>query len=143
MDAGIVTDNSVVMAWCFEDEACEYADSVLEALQYSRAVVPAVWPLEVGNVLAAAERRGRLKAADCVRFLELLSNLPLDVRQESPARQMSVIYRLARDTGLSTYDASYLDLSMRTGFPLASMDKALITAARSFDVEIFGEMENG
>ena len=56
--ARFVVDNSVVMAWCFEDETSEYADAVLECLEESEAVVPAIWPLEVGNVLLVAERKG-------------------------------------------------------------------------------------
>ena len=63
-----VLDNSIVMAWCFEDESDSFADAVLEQLQTKTAIVPAIWPLEVGNVLLVAERRGRLSEADSARF---------------------------------------------------------------------------
>ena len=137
MDSAIVLDNSVVMAWCFEDESNQYADQVLDSLQHVRAIVPSIWPLEVGNVLVVAERKGRLKRADCLRFLDLLSRLPIDIEQEGPDRLMREVYLLARDTGLSTYDASYLDLAMRKGLPLATLDKALAEAARDLNVELF------
>ena len=66
-----VVDNSVVMAWCFGDESSKYTDAVLACLEAGEAVVPAIWPLEVGNVLLVAERRGRLGKSDVARFLEL------------------------------------------------------------------------
>jgi predicted nucleic acid-binding protein len=137
MDSAIVLDNSVVMAWCFEDESNQYADQVLHSLQHVRAIVPSIWPLEVGNVLVVAEKKERLKRADCLRFLDLLSQLPIDIEQEGPDRLMREVYLLARDTGLSTYDASYLDLAMRKGLPLATLDKALAQAARDLNVELF------
>lgn len=130
-------DNSVVMAWCFEDESNQYADKVLDSLQDVRAIVPSIWPLEVGNVLVVAERKGRLKRSDCMEFLDLLYQLPIDIEQESPDRLMGEIYLLARDTGLSTYDASYLDLAMRKGLPLATLDQALAQAARDVNIELF------
>lgn len=112
-----VVDNSVVMAWCFEDEASLYADAVLERLNEAEALAPAIWPLEVGNVLLVAERRGRLTEAESARFLALLEELPLTVVQEHPQRDMGHILMLAREHRLSTYDASYLDLAMREGVP--------------------------
>ena len=59
--ARFVVDNSVVMAWCFEDEVSDYADAALESLEDGEAVVPAIWPLELGNVLLVAERKRRLQ----------------------------------------------------------------------------------
>jgi predicted nucleic acid-binding protein len=69
-----VIDSSVAMAWCFEDEASDATDAVLDRLNEECAVVPAIWPLEVANVLLVAERRGRLSEAQASRFLELLSS---------------------------------------------------------------------
>ena len=134
-----VVDNSVVMAWCFEDESNGYTDTILECLEEGEAVAPAIWPLEVGNVLLVAERKGRLGKADVVRFLELVSNLPLFVEQESPKRMLTDIIGLARDLRLSTYDASYLDLAMRSGLPLATQDKLLAKAAKKCGVTLFGK----
>jgi predicted nucleic acid-binding protein len=125
------------MAWCFEDEANDYADGVLDSLAEGQAVVPAIWPLEVGNVLLVAERRRRIGRADAVRFLALLDNLPIAVEQESPGRMMQEIVALARETKLSTYDASYLDLAMRLGLPLATQDVALKKAAKKCGIALF------
>ncbi len=132
-----VVDSSVVMSWCFEDETNGYAESVLESLAYAEAFAPAVWPLETGNVLLVAERRKRLSKAESVRFLALLDSLPVTVEQESPERMFGEIVALARQHGLSTYDASYLDLAMRFALPLATLDDNLARAAKKCTVPIF------
>jgi predicted nucleic acid-binding protein len=137
MSARFVMDNSVVMAWCFEDESDAYADAVLESLDTGNALVPAIWPLEVGNVLLVAERKKRLSEASVVRFLTLLNNLPILVEQETPERMLKEIVSLARAHGLSTYDASYLDLAMRLGLPIATKDTALMKAAKKCRVPAF------
>ena len=84
MATSFVIDNSVVMSWCFKDESSRYADTILDSLVESTAVVPSIWPLEVVNVLLAAERRNRLGEADSVRFITLLSQLPIYVEQAQP-----------------------------------------------------------
>lgn len=132
-----VVDNSVVMSWCFADEDNAYAESVLDCLADAEAFVPAIWPLEAGNVLLAAERRKRLAEASSACFLSLLEGLPIYVEQETPERMLKEILSIGRKYGLSTYDASYLDLAMRLGMPLASLDKRLKNAAVRCGVEIF------
>ena len=130
-----VLDASVALSWCFETETTHFTDAVLDSLADYTALVPAVWPLEIGNALVVAERRGYLDQASSVRFLNLLLQLSVEVEQESPQRMFGEILLLAREQQLSTYDASYLDLAMRTGLPLASRDGALIQAARRCGVE--------
>jgi hypothetical protein len=56
---GFVLDNSIVMAWSFDDETDAYSDAVLDRLAITRAVVPVLWPLEVANALLMGERRKR------------------------------------------------------------------------------------
>ena len=131
-----VIDNSVVMSWCFQDETNKYTDTVLDCLEQATAYVPAIWPLEVSNVLLVAERRKRLSQADSTRFISLLFDLPIIVEQESPERMLSEILALAREYKLSSYDASYLDLAMRKGLPIATTDKHIIAAARNSNVPI-------
>jgi len=137
MPARFVVDNSVVMAWCFEDEGDGYAEAVLESLDSAEAFVPAIWPLEVGNVLLAAERRKRLTQAAVVRFLALLGGLPVTVEQETPERMLKEIVSLARQQGLSTYDASYLDLAMRFDLPIATLGASRVKAAEKCKVPVF------
>jgi predicted nucleic acid-binding protein len=131
-----VVDNSVVMAWCFRDEGNDYSIKILSMLEKSRAYVPSVWPLEVGNVLTGAERRGRISRSDSSYILELLLNLPITVEQESTGRMLSEIFMLARDCGISTYDASYLDLAMKMSLPVATLDQNLRKAAKACKVRL-------
>jgi predicted nucleic acid-binding protein len=137
MSARFVIDNSVVMSWCFQDEGSNYTEAVLESLESGEAFVPAVWPLEVGNALLAAERRKRLSEASVVRFLTLVAGLPIVVEQETPERMLKETVSLARQHGLSTYDASYLDLAMRLGLPLSTQDASLKKAAKKCRVPLY------
>ena len=134
-----VIDASVVMAWCFEDEAGPYADAVPERFAQAEAPAPIIWPLEVGNALVVAERRGRITPAETVRFLSLLRQLPIIVEGETPSRIFGEILSLAREQDLSTYDAACLDLAMRAGLPLATQDDALRRAAARCGVKVYLE----
>jgi predicted nucleic acid-binding protein len=86
------------------------------------------------NVLLVAERRNRLKQVDSVRFITLLSQLPIVVEHEGPERKMKDLLSLGRATNLSSYDAAYLDVAMRNDCPIATLDKKLIEAAKNVDV---------
>ncbi len=134
-----VLDTSVAMAWCFEDETNPYADAVLDSLIDNAALAPSIWPLEVGNVLLVAERRNRISQPDSMRFLELLSSLPIKTESFSEQRMFEAVLSLAWKLGLSSYDASYLDLAIQTGLKLATLDQSLRKAADRCGVAIFQE----
>jgi predicted nucleic acid-binding protein len=131
-----VLDTSVVMTWCFEDEKSRYGDRVLDRLADSIAAVPSVWPLEVANVLVVAERLRRLNRADSVRFMSLLQTLPIFVEQFERDTVFGPVFALAAETGLTSYDASYLQLAMRDGLPIATLDRALRRAAKKLQVPL-------
>ncbi len=135
---GLVLAASVTLAWVFEDEAQPYTDAVLDALAEVEALVPAIWPLEVGNALLVAQRGGRLNQAATVQFLALLWELPITVESERPEQMLGEILALAREQRLSTYDATYLHLAMRRGLPLATADEALRRAATRAGSQIYG-----
>lgn len=137
MSESFVIDNSIVMSWCFKDETNHYADAVLDRLLESTAFVPSIWPLEVVNVLLVAERKKLLSEADSVRFLALLSQLPIVVEYDRTERVMKDLLALARTNSLSSYDACYLDLSMRKGISIATLDTQLKKAAQKTSVPIF------
>lgn len=131
-----VLDTSVAASWFFEDEGGEYANSVLENLNEQEAIVPALWPLEVANVLVVAEKRRRCSEAEAVRFIELLENLPITIDEDTAHRALHATYQIAREYGLTAYDAAYLELAMRLGVPLATMDRQLAEAAQKAGVSI-------
>lgn len=134
---GIVVDASVALAWCFPDEASEYADLVLMALKGRRVIVPAVWALEVANALVVAERRKRVKQPEVRRFVELLGGLTIIEHAQTITDTVSNVLPLAREYDLSAYDAAYLDVAVRQGAQLATLDRTLETAGRSAGIEIF------
>jgi predicted nucleic acid-binding protein len=134
---GFVLDNSIVMAWSFEDESDEYADAVLDRLATTSAVVPALWPLEVANALLMGERRKRSTEAETIKWTAILASLPIVIDGETNAHAWSDTLSLARGHNLTAYDAAYLELAIRRGLPLATIDRKLKLAAGTVGVALF------
>jgi len=132
-----VLDCSLTMAWYFKDEAHAYAKAVRKALTRASAVVPALWRLEVANILVLGERRKRSTEAEASKWLRLMQMLPIRVDDETTVRAWSDILHVARAHDLSAYDAAYLELAERLGVPLASLDDKLKAAAVSAGVAQF------
>ncbi len=131
-----VIDCSVAVSWCFEDEATAASDGLLDRLGDEPAAAPAIWRLELGNVLVMAERRGRIDATQLAECVALLLELPVAIDEETPQRALNEVLALARSEGLTTYEASYLELAMRLGVPLATRDKALRQAAEKLGTPV-------
>jgi predicted nucleic acid-binding protein len=134
--AGVV-DSSIALTWCFEDEASPETDGLFERVRDDGAVVPALWHLEVANVLLQAERRGRIGRADVARRLMLISDLPIATDQETTPRAWRETLSLARAENLTAYDAAYLELAERRGLPLMTRDNELGAAAKRLGVTVF------
>ena len=134
---GIVIDASVALAWCFPDDASDYADSVLVALEGRTVIVPAIWPEEITNALLVGERRKRIRQPEVRRFIELLKGMNIIEDGQPFADTVSNILPLAREYDLSAYDASYLDLAVRHGALLATLDDALQKAGLAAAIKIF------
>lgn len=134
----LVTDSSLTLCWYLEDEESDYADAAHAVLTNgAEAVVPPLWPYEVANGLRMAERRGRLQAADIPRVLALLAPLPIEVETTGHERARQEVLNLARQEGLTVYDAAYLELAMREGIALATLDDDLREAAQRVGVPLF------
>jgi predicted nucleic acid-binding protein len=127
---GAVIDSSIALSWCFEDEASPETDVLFERVRDDGAIVPELWSLEVSNVLLQAHRRGRISAGDMALRLELMAGLPVAIDPETAGRAWREILVTARETGLSVYDAAYLELAVRRGLPLLTKDGELASAAR-------------
>ena len=130
-------DASVAIAWCFPDEASDYADRVLVALAGHTVIVPAVWALEVANALLVGERRKRLKSPEILRFAALLEELSMMQESQAVSEIINGVLPLARDCHLSAYDAAYLELALRQNAPLATLDVSLRKAAKRLGVPFF------
>lgn len=125
-----VLDASITMAWCFPDEATARSDAVLDRLRVEGALVPAIWPLEVTNSLLLGERRDRLSEADVASFVRLVQSLPIIIDAANTlARIFGPVRALAKEQGLSSYDASYVDLALRESLGLATGDARMREAA--------------
>lgn len=128
-----VLDCSISASWCLQDETNDKAESILQLLLQTEAYVPSIWPYEMANVLVMAERRNRMSKADAVRALALIQNLPIRI-VDSTMADLERIQRTARDYQVSAYDAGYLELSLRFGIPMATLDNRLISAAQKVGV---------
>ena len=128
-----VLDNSVVMRWLLKDGSVErlaYADKVLGLLMQddAQAVVPGIWPLEVANVIVKAQAKGLLSEARATAFIGLLDDMGISVDARTAERALTDTLQLARRFKLSSYDASYLELALREGLQLATLDADLHSA---------------
>jgi predicted nucleic acid-binding protein len=135
-----VLDNSVTMRWFFGDgkpQELAYAGKVLDAFRDLSAMVPVTWGLEVANVIARAEAKALVNEARSETFLEMLEELDIDVDAATFHRAFSATLQLARRYKLSAYDASYLELALRKGVPLATLDEDLQKAAKKAGVKKF------
>lgn len=130
-----VLDCSISASWFLVDESNDAAQAVLERLCEEEAVVPALWTVEMTNVLVVAERRHRILPADAARALEVISDLPIIV-EPADFGTMKSCRIIAREHSLSSYDACYLEVAQRLGLPLASLDFKLIAAARKSGIPL-------
>lgn len=133
----LVLDSSVALSWFFKDEENAYAEAVQDALAVCHAMVPSLWPLEIANILVVGERRKRSTAAQAATWLGYLRLLPIRVDEETAARAWSDTPSLARSHLLSVYDAAYLELALRRGLSLATLDDRLKAAAKAEGVAEF------
>lgn len=135
-----VLDNSVTMRWFFGDgklQELAYAGSVLEAMKHTHAQVPMTWGLEVANVIARAEAKAWVTEARSEAFLAMLKDVDIEADAATYAHALSDTLQLARRYKLSAYGASYLELALRTGLPLATLDEDLLKAAKKAGVKKF------
>ena len=126
-----VLDCSATVPWLFSSEATSATDRLLDALATgAKAWVPALWHLELGNVLLGAERRGRVDKAGIEKFFSSLTVYDIEVDGDTMALAWSKTFSLGEAFGLTMYDAAYLELALRRGLPLASLDEQLRVAMR-------------
>lgn len=129
-----IADSSVIAAWALKDEKTAAADHLLTRALAEGIVYPILLWYEIRNVLACAERRNRITAADSDEFLARLEKIPAQVAG-SGASQHTM--HLSRRHHLTAYDAAYLELAIRTGLPLATFDRELTQAARIEGVTVY------
>ena len=126
-----VLDCSFAMAWVLADEGSPETDAVLDSLgKGAKAFVPHLWQWEVGNVLLGIERKKRAPAATVKGHLLTLQSLPIEVDAAAFDQTWTATFLLAQKHQLTAYDAAYLEIALRRGLPLASLDRELMAAAK-------------
>ena len=138
MSAAFVVDCSIAMAWLFHDEATPKTTALLNRLATETAVVPAWWSIEITNVLAMTERKGRITPRQSDAFIADLSKLGIERDDEAAERAFTHLLTLCRTHRLTSYDAIYLDLAIRRSLPLATLNSDLSRAARKVGVALLG-----
>ena len=136
-----VLDASVALLWLVpgtNPAGVDYAEATLVALKDAQALVPSLWALEVANVVAKLETKTIVTEADSQRYVALLGQLHIVTDPATATHALGDTLNLARRYRLSAYDAAYLELALRTGLPLATLDAGLAKAAATAGVQILG-----
>ena len=126
-----VLDCSATLPWVFASETTKATDALHSVLiAGGKAWVPALWHLELGNVLLGARRKGRIDQAGIEKFLSTLELYDIEVDGETMPVAWTKTLSLAERFGLTVYDAAYLELALRKGLPLATLDESLRKALK-------------
>jgi predicted nucleic acid-binding protein len=125
-----ILDASIALEW-FSKDATPEALARRGLLDDHVALVPAQWRFEVMNAITTWLKRGDISTATSAMILNDIMQVPFGTLDEGSPE---LIVSLAVTHNLSAYDATYLHLAMTTGDPLATLDRALITAAKKVGV---------
>lgn len=135
-----ILDASVALAWCIEDEKNPYSSAVLNrVIKGGEVLVPALWRYEVVNIFLKSERRKRITREDIDTFIEDLSEVEYEVEITTYLRAFTTILELGYKERLRFHDAAYVELALLKGLPIATLDKGMISAARSLGIPLFLE----
>ncbi len=133
-----VLDATTAASWVLAWERHDQAAAVLHALTgEAEAVVPASWPYELAEILNAAVERDRLSREGAEEFGELLSALPITVEPSDPRRVFGRVRSLALRHQLAVEESAYLEVAVREGLPLATVEHRLAMAADRAGVPLF------
>jgi predicted nucleic acid-binding protein len=132
----MVIDSSVALAWVLNDEKNAATEGILDRVVNEGAWVPALWRLEIANTLQQAVKRRRLDKAGRDSAILSLANLSIAIDPDTNTFAWSRTLELADRFGLTSYDASYLELAQRRALPLATLDQELRAAGRKLGISL-------
>ena len=132
----LIADISVVLAWLFEEDQTARALDVLRRIEKDVLLVPPLWWSELENGILMGERRGRKTPAESSAFLKLVRTLSIRTDDTPRHRVSDDILDIGRRHNLTSYDATYVELALREGAPLATFDEAVRKCARGVGVKI-------
>jgi predicted nucleic acid-binding protein len=138
--AVVVLDASAAANFLLPDENNDFGDSVLRYIQESGALVPVLWNYEIGSLLSIATRRQRIDNAYRQLALNRLLTLPVSYWDADGITSMAHaerIAKLANESTLSFYDATYLYIAQSNKLMLATLDRAMQSVAEQLRVPLF------
>jgi predicted nucleic acid-binding protein len=131
----VVLDNSAALGLLLPDErGAESPARLMAQAPYVQFIAPALWRYEIANGLNMALRRGRIEKDDLTWIYAEIKSL--DIRVLDDEQSPEVLVRTAQSSGLTGYDAAYLELAVRLNAKLATNDKQLKAAAIAAHIEI-------
>jgi predicted nucleic acid-binding protein len=123
------------MAWIFEDEASIKADRLLGLIEQGASIiVPSIWRYETANMLLLAIKQKRISSFKTA--LSLLSRFPIKEDHFSSVATWGDTMHIATKSGLTIYEASYLETAKRNSIPLATFDKGMKRTAKSLKIPL-------
>ena len=133
----LVLDGSTTLGFLLDDERFSQALTALKLIEDGRTTyVPVHWWLETTNGLIMSERRRRISEVKTAEAFQSLSVLPVITDQQTALQCAGDTASLARQYGLTIYDAAYLELAIRRRSTLATADQKLAVAARAAGIDV-------
>jgi predicted nucleic acid-binding protein len=132
----IVLDASAAMSIVTPSQATT-ASTEFAANNVEPWIAPAVFIYEIRHALLRLERRLRLNPDSVdTQIEEITAEMEL-IEDDPSADILANTMALARDGGVSFYDACYVELALREGAALASRDGKQLALAEAKGVAIF------
>jgi len=118
-----VVDASVVAALAFEESR---ADEAEDLLRDASLFAPEIFPYELASVAFKKTKDDPSRRFDIAMRLRRALSIRIDLISTAPLE----LLMLAFETGLTIYDAAYLQAARQIGCPLVTFDKKLARHAR-------------
>jgi len=133
-----VIDASCASLLFLQEKSAKKVEEFFEALDEEQEVLaPSIWWYELGNVVSNAVKTNRIEANDAAEIFELWELLPITNDHQQNIYTIHNIYKLSKKTGLTVYDAAYLESAIRNKAGLATFDRELQDAAKKISIKLF------
>jgi len=132
----IVLDASLFIAWLVTEELPSANTRIYETVPANVLVVPSHWPIEISNALRSRMRAGQLSVTEFQSIMERFDQLTVHVHPPLELDEILPFANFALTHNLTTYDAAYVQLALGRNIPLATLDRAMRTAAQRLNIPL-------
>lgn len=132
----LVADASMVLEWFLPGQSTADSMRVFDIARKGLIVVPALWIWETQSVLLKFVRQRFLTSARAMEIRLELSVISKRIEESPDDWIIERTWEIATRQMITFYDASYVELALRLGLPLASTDKGTKHAARGMGVPL-------